>query len=140
MKNVLKPQGAAGACLALCAALLFAPAAQAGPAYTNTVIVDDFSSWSGLTGWTNPVVDDGILPIPGSSNQRFVFNDSYIAGGVSRYTVEKTETGSLAIDYGTASCLSNNYCMSGGSIAFLYTGLSFGRPVADHVSTAKSEA
>ncbi|WP_396213296.1 PEP-CTERM sorting domain-containing protein [Gemmatimonas sp.] len=106
------------------ALLLGAPAV----ASAQTVIVDDFSSWSGLTGWTNPVVDDGILPIPGSANQRFVLNDSYISGAVSRYTVEKTETGSLAIDYGTLSCLANNYCRSGGSIAFLYTSLSFNRP------------
>jgi hypothetical protein len=89
MKNVLKPQNAAGACLALCAALLFSPAAQAGPAYTDTVIVDDFSSWSPVPG---NQFDSNILPIPGSYNFR-----QYGNAGVS---AEKTGAGSIAIDYG----------------------------------------
>lgn len=98
MQSLLNWQSVAGACLALCAVSLVATAAQAGPvtAFTNTVIVDDFSSWRPTLGVPYPYdsyqYDSNVLPIPGSYNVR-----EYRNAGVS---AEKTGTGSIAIDYG----------------------------------------
>ncbi len=100
------------------ALLLGAPAV----ASAQTVIVDDFSSWSGKTGISD--VDARILPIPSSTKQRYVAADPF-------YSTNKTDTGSLAIDYGTHWCYYNNYCRSGGGVTFNYSGFGFGHGALD---------